>query len=114
MLKEVKRGEIYWVDWTPGRGSEQIGRRPALIIQNDIGNRSSPTTIVSAFSSAPVKPYPFLVKVKAKESGLDRDSAVNLAIIMTIDQTRLGDKCGQLSAAKMAEVDEAIRTSLGL
>ena len=110
----IKRGEIYWVDWSPGRGSEQSGLRPALVIQNDIGNQYSPNTIVAAITTAPVKPYPFIVVITASESGLPKDSSVDLASIMTIDQTRLGDKCGEISSAKMAEVDNAIKKSLGL
>ena len=114
MPEDIKRGEIYWVDWNPGRGSEQSGLRPALVIQNDIGNRYSPTTIVAALTTAVEKQYPFLVKITARESGLPKDSTVNLAAIMTIDKTRLTEKCGELSEAKMNEVSEAIKVSLGL
>ena len=114
MPGESKRGEIYWVDWSPGRGSEQSGLRPALVIQNDVGNKSSPTTVVAAITTALEKPYPFLVQITASESGLPRDSMINLAAILTIDQTRLRDKCGELSQTKMAEVDKAIKTSLAL
>ena len=114
MPREVKRGEIYWVDWSPGRGSEQSGVRPALIIQNDAGNRHSPNTIVASLTTAPNKPYPFLVELTAQESGLDKDAAVDLASIITVSKTRLGDKCGELSQAKMAEVDKAIKVSLAL
>ncbi|MFC1979667.1 type II toxin-antitoxin system PemK/MazF family toxin [Chloroflexota bacterium] len=113
MPREVKRGEIYWVNWNPARGSEQSGLRPALVIQNDIGNKYSPTTIVAALTTAAEKSYPFLLKITAKESGLPKDSTVNLAIIMTIDKTRLTDKCGELSGAKMAKVNEALKASLG-
>ena len=114
MPREVKRGEIYWVDWSPGRGSEQSGLRPALIIQNDTGNRHSPTTIVASISTASEKPYPFLVNFTAKESGLSRDSAVNLSSILTIDQSCLGDKCGELNNTRMTKVNEAIKISLAL
>ena len=114
MAKDIRRGEIYWVNWNPVRGSEQGGLRPALVIQNDIGNKFSPTTIVAALTTAVEKPYPFLVRVTAKESGLPRDSTVNLAVILTIDKTRLTRKCGELSEAKMTEVNEAIKTSLGI
>lgn len=114
MPEEVKRGEIYWVDWSPGRGSEQIGIRPALIIQNNTGNKFSPTTIIASMSTAPEKPFPFLVEVTVGEGGLSQYGAVNLAQILTIDKTCLGDKCGQLSIQKMLEVDRAIKTSLGL
>lgn len=114
MSREVKRGEIYWVDWSPGRGSEQSGVRPALIIQNDIGNRYSPTTIVACCSKADVKPYPFIVPATRQESGLPKDCKINLSAILTIDKSCLGDKCGKLSKEKMAEVDEAIKKSLAL
>jgi len=114
MPREIKRGEIYRVDWSPGRGSEQSGLRPALVIQNDVGNKFSPNTIVAAITTASGKPYPFMVRITASESGLPLDSMIDLAIILTIDQTRLRDKCGELSQTKMAEVDEAIKTSLAL
>ncbi len=114
MPKEIRRGEIYWVDWNPGRGSEQIGRRPALIIQNDIGNALSPNTIVAACSTAQRKPYPFVVLSTKQESGLPKDCSIDLATIMTIDKTRLADKAGELTKQKMAEVDEAIKRSLSL
>lgn len=114
MPREIKRGEIYWVDWGPGRGSEMSGLRPALIIQNDVGNKFSPNTIVAAITTALEKPYPFMVRIIASESGLPRDSIIDLATMLTIDQTRLGEKCGELSQTKMAEVDEAIKTSLAL
>jgi len=102
----VKRGEIHWVDWDPSRGSEQAGKRPALILQNDTGNRHSPTTIVAACSTAPKKQYPFVVAIAKSESGL--------AAIMTIDQSRLCGKVGELTAAKMAEVEQALKYSLAL
>ncbi|MDO8578589.1 MAG: type II toxin-antitoxin system PemK/MazF family toxin [Dehalococcoidales bacterium] len=114
MPADIKRGEIYWIDWNPSRGSEQSGLRPALVIQNDIGNKFSSTTIVAALTTAVEKAYPFLVKITAKESGLPKDSTVNLAVILTIDKTRLTDKCGELNDAKMSEVNEAIKASLGL
>lgn len=90
------------------------GLRPALIIQNDVGNKFSPNTIVAAITTAPSKAYPFMVRITASESGLLRDSKIDLGTVITIDQTRLGDKCGELSQTKMAKVDEAIKTSLAL
>jgi mRNA interferase MazF len=114
MSNEIRRGEIYWVDWTPSRGSEESGRRPSLIIQNDIGNKYSPTTIVAALTTAVEKPYPFMVRITAEESGLKKDSSVNLGAILTVDRTRLVSKCGTLRNRKMAEVDTAIKASLGL
>jgi len=114
MTEECKRGEIYLVNWNPGRGSEQTGKRPALVIQNDTGNKYSPTTIVAACSTASVKAYPFIVRVQAKESGVDKDSSINLAQIMTVDKTRLEIKLGQLSSEKMLEIDGALKVSLGI
>lgn len=114
MPQDIRRGEIYWVDWNPGRDSEQGGLRPALVIQNDVGNRFSATTIVAALTTAAEKPYPFLVSVTARESGLPKDSTVNLAVIMTVDKGRLTEKCGELSQTRMSDVDEAIKVSLGL
>ena len=114
MTEDIKRGQIYWIDWNPGRGSEQIGLRPALVIQNDIGNKYSPTTIVAAFTTTAEKVYPFLVKVPANESSLPKDSTVNLSAILTVDKDRLVKKCGELSKSKMSEVNEAIKISLGL
>ena len=114
MPKEVKRGEIYWVNWTPRRGSEQGGTRPALIIQNDIGNKHSPTTIVAACSTAEVIDYPFIVCLKRGDGGLQEDCHVNLSAILTIDKSCLGDKCGELNDEKMAHVNDAIKHSLSL
>ncbi len=114
MATGCKRGEIYWVNWHPGRGSEQTGRRPALIIQNDIGNQYSPTTIIAACSAAQTKDYPFVVNIGSKESGLPKGCSVNLAQVITIDKARLVKKSGGLSESKMNEIDQAIKYSLGL
>jgi mRNA interferase MazF len=113
-MLEVKRGELYWLNWNPARGSEQSGRRPALVVQNDLGNRSSPTVIVAACTTAPVRPYPFLVPVMIEESGLPKDSVINLSHIVTVDKSRLESKCGELTKEKMVQVDIAIKKSLGL
>jgi len=109
-----KRGEIYEVDWSSGRGSEQTGVRPALIIQNDIGNECSPTTIVAAISSRARRPYPFHVAIEAHESGLPQDSIVKCEQIQTIAQSRLGRRVGKLDADRMREVDRALTNSLGI
>jgi mRNA interferase MazF len=114
MSTECRRGEIYLVNWNPGRGSEQTGIRPALIIQNDIGNKYSPTTIIAAITTVGSKTYPFIVAIKPRESGLERDSFVNLAQIMTIGKERLDKKLGELSDKKMLEIDNAIKNSLAL
>jgi mRNA interferase MazF len=114
MSAECKRGDLWLVNWNPGRGSEQSGKRPALVIQNDIGNKYSPATIVAACSSAKSKSYPFIVGITAKESGLDRESYINLAQVMTIDKARLEIKLGQLSPEKMSGIDMAIKNSLDI
>ena len=123
----VKRGEIYWVEFDPVKGSEQGELRPALVIQNNVGNRYSPTTVVAAITgSIPPEPYPFVVIIEAKESGLPRRSVVNCAQIATIQQTGAGSRLrpkrgestvhpiGQLSPSKMAKVDEALKYNLNL
>jgi mRNA interferase MazF len=123
----VKRGEIYWVEFDPVKGSEQGGLRPALVVQNDTGNRYSTTTVVSAITrTVPPQPYPFVVIIEPHESGLPERSAVNCAQLATIQQvgsdTRLrpprGETIirpiGQLSAAKMADVDQALQYNLAL
>lgn len=109
----VRRGDIWWLDWSPGRGSEQLGQRPALVIQNDLGNSYGPTTIVVSVTTRG-KRYPFIVPISASESGLPEDSFVNLSQVMTIDQVRLVRKSGRLDQAKMSEIDKAIEVSLGL
>lgn len=114
MTEKIKRGEIYWVNWNPSRGSEQKGIRPALVIQNDIGNEYSPTTIIAALTTATEKQYPFTVNITSLESGLPKDSTINLATIMTVDKTRLTEKCGELTQSKISEIDQAIMISLGL
>jgi mRNA interferase MazF len=109
-----KRGEIYLVDFNPARGSEQAGERPAMVIQNDTGNLYSPTTIVAACSTAINKPFPFMFNITAKESGLNYDSSVNLAQILTIDKNRLVKMIGSLPASKIINLNNAIINSLGL
>lgn len=110
----VKRGEIYWINWNPSRGSDQSGVSPSLVVQNDTGNQYSPTTIVAVITTAHEKNYPFLVRITAEESGLPGNSAVNLSVIMTVDKTRLTSKCGELSEKRMDDIDEALKVSLGL
>lgn len=114
-MPDVKRGDIYWVDWGRGQGSEQQGLRPALVIQNDIGNQFSPNTIIASFTrSIPEKPFPVQVKCSPRESGLSDTCVVDLGSIVTISKTRLRGKCGRLILRKMVEVDKAIKGSLGL
>jgi len=108
----VRRGEIYRVDFGTPRGSEQGGERPALVIQNNIGNEKSPTTIVAAITSRIKKLYPFHVDVTAAESGLREDGTILLEQIRTISRDRLMQRYGQLGDNKMKEVDRALRLSL--
>jgi mRNA interferase MazF len=123
----VRRGEIYWVEFDPVKGSEQGGLRPALVVQNDVGNRYSSTTVVVAITRAiPPKPYPFFVVVEPGESGLPQRSAVNCAQIATIQQSGPASRLrpargesevrpiGELSAEKIVEVDAALKFSLAL
>ena len=114
-MLDTKRGDIYWIDLRSGKESEQQGRRPVLVIQNDTGNRFSPNTIIAPFTtSIPEKDFPFQVKCSPRESGLGEPCLVDLGAIVTISKTRLRDKCGRLTLRKMHEVDEAIKVSLGL
>ena len=110
----VRRREIYWIIWNPARGSEQTGTRPALVIQNDVGNQYSATTIVAAVTTALERDYPFTVRLTSAESGLPRDSTVNLSAILTVDKDRLMKLCGSLSEEKMSQVNNALKRSLGL
>ena len=111
----IKRGEIYWINPPVTIGSEQAGRRPFLIIQNDVGNSTSATTIVAAVTSQTSRRwYPFHVSFTSQESGLRRDGIVKCEQIQTVDQSRLGRFLGRLSAEKMREIDMALHHSLGL
>ena len=114
MNKEFpRRGEVWIVNFNPGRGSEQKGIRPALIIQNDIGNQYANTTIVASITTR-IKPYPVTVVLKKEEAGLQEKSMVNLAQILTIDKGRLMKRLGTLSNGRMEEVERALKISLGL
>jgi len=106
-----RRGEVWLVNFNPGRGSEQKGIRPALVIQNDTGNIYASTTIVAAITSS-IKEFPVTVVVSASEGGLKLRSMVNLAQLLTIDKGRLQKRLGNLSESAMEHVDEAIRVSL--
>jgi len=108
-----KRGEVWLVNWNPARGSEQAGKRPALIIQNDIGNENASTTIVAAISSS-VKDYPMNVKIKPPEGGLNLASIVKTSQILTVDKKRLEKRIGRLSKEKIEKVNRAIKLSLDL
>ena len=109
------RGEIYWADLNPVVGHEQGGRRPVLIIQNDIGNRFSSTTIVAPItSSLSAKVYPTEVRVAAGAGNLTKNSSILLNQIKAIDKRWLEQRIGHLDEATMHQVDQAIMISLGL
>ncbi|AOM84136.1 Programmed cell death toxin YdcE [Salisediminibacterium beveridgei] len=111
----VKRGDVYFADLSPVVGSEQGGVRPVLIIQNDIGNRFSPTVIVAAITAQIQKAkLPTHVEINAKKYRFDRDSVILLEQIRTIDKQRLTDKITQLDQDMMEKVDDALRVSIGL
>ena len=112
--RRFQRGEIWTVDLEPVVGAEQGKARPALIIQNDIGNLYSPVLIVAAITSGENARYDVQVQVKAPEGGLHRNSIVLLNQLRTIDKRRVGRYWGRLSARTMQRVDEAIKISLGL
>ncbi|ASL63063.1 Programmed cell death antitoxin YdcD [Bacillus cereus] len=111
----VKRGDVYFADLSPVVGSEQGGVRPVLVIQNDIGNRFSPTVIVAAITAQIQKAkLPTHVEIDAKKYGFERDSVILLEQIRTIDKQRLTDKITHLDEVMMSRVDEALQISLGL
>lgn len=111
----VKRGDIYYANLSPVVGSEQGGHRPVLIIQNDVGNKYSPTVIVAAITSQISKAkLPTHVEISARQYNLEKDSVILLEQLRTIDKRRLKEKVTHLNEEIMEKVDEAIRTSLGL
>jgi len=109
-----KRGEIYLVSFDPALGAEIQKTRPALILQNDIGNRHSLVTIVGAITSNVQRQGPTSVLVKAPEGGLDVDSIVLLNQIRTVDKRRLVKRLGVLRGTTLKQVDQAIMISLAL
>ncbi len=111
----VKRGDVFFADLSPVVGSEQGGVRPVLVIQNDIGNRFSPTVIVAAITAQIQKAkLPTHVEINAEQHGFDRDSVILLEQIRTIDKTRLTDKITHLDEAMMRKVNDSLQISLGL
>ena len=111
----IKRGEIYYADLSPVIGSEQGGIRPVLIIQNDIGNKYSPTVIAAAITSQREKTkLPTHISVEANDCGLAKDSIVLLEQVRTIDKQRLKERMGSLDNNSMGLVDKALTVSFGL
>ncbi len=111
----VKRGDIYYADLSPVVGSEQGGMRPVLIVQNDTGNRHSPTVIAAAITSQMGKAkLPTHIELTGRSVGLTKDSVILLEQIRTIDKSRLKEKMGRLDGDTMTKVDNAIAVSFGL
>ncbi len=111
----VKRGDIFYADLSPVVGSEQGGVRPVLVVQNNIGNKYSPTIIISAITSQINKAkLPTHVEITAPEYGLPKDSVVLLEQIRTIDKKRLRERIGRFNDDMMETVDKCLKISLGL
>ena len=111
----VKRGDIYYADLSPVKGSEQGGVRPVLIVQNDIGNKYSPTVIAAAITSQINKAkMPTHIEIDAKGYGLSKDSVILLEQIRTIDKKRLKEKIGKADENLMKKINEALLISFGL
>ncbi|MBE6778743.1 MAG: type II toxin-antitoxin system PemK/MazF family toxin [Ruminococcaceae bacterium] len=111
----VHRGDIYYADLSPVVGSEQGGTRPVLIVQNDVGNRFSPTVIAAAITSQKDKTrLPTHIQLQATGSGLQRDSIVLLEQIRTLDKRRLKEHMGRLDDVSMRRIDRALQVSFGL
>lgn len=114
MEEQIKRGEIYYADLSPVVGSEQGGVRPVLVLQNDVGNKYSPTVIVTAITSQLGKAkLPTHVELPADQYNLPKNSVALLEQIRTLDKRRLQEKVTSLSADKMREVNKALLISLG-
>lgn len=115
MDNTVKRGDIFYADLSPVVGSEQGGVRPVLVIQNDTGNRHSPTIIAAAITSQTAKAkLPTHIELAAMSCGLPKDSVILLEQIRTLDKKRLREKMGRLDDKTMLSVDNAIAVSFGL
>lgn len=113
-MNEIKRGEIYYADLSPVVGSEQGGMRPTLILQNNVGNKFSPTVIVAAITSQIGKAkIPTHIELPSRTYFLPKDSVVLLEQIRTIDKARLRERISVLDNAKMEEINRAILISLG-
>ncbi len=112
---EIKRGEVFYADLSPVVGSEQGGIRPVLIVQNNVGNRHSPTVIAAAITSKTGKsPLPTHISINRSDCGLTRDRGVLLHQLRTIDKTRLRERTGTLPDSRLQQVDSALGISLGL
>ncbi len=111
-----RRGDLYWVDFGATRGSEQAGRRPGLVVSNDVGNRFSAIVIVAPVTSRiPRRAYPVHVRVQPEQAnGLARESVVVCEQIIAVAKERLDGRIGAVATATMAAIDDALRVSLAL
>jgi len=110
----VKRGEIYYADLSPVIGSEQAGVRPVLIVQNDVGNKFSPTIIAIAITSKQKVKLPTHIEIEGTKYGLDKDSVILAEQIRTLDKKRLKEKVGKVDEETMEKVKKAIEISFGI
>ena len=111
----IKRGDIYYADLSPVVGSEQGGVRPVLIIQNNVGNRYSPTVIAAAITSKTDKTkLPTHIPIEARDCGLYKDSVVLLEQVRTLDKRRLREKMGSVNVQSMKQINQALSVSFGL
>lgn len=111
----IKKGDLYFADLSPVMGSEQGGVRPVLVVQNDVGNKFSPTIIVAAVTSKRNKAdLPTHVEIDAAENGLTKNSVVLLEQLRTIDKRRLKERIGTIDKTRLPEVNEALSVSLGI
>ena len=111
----VKRGDIFYADLSPVVGSEQGGVRPVLVVQNDVGNKYSPTVIVAAITSQINKAkMPTHIELSGDDYGLSKDSVVLMEQIRTIDKKRLKEKIGHMDEEHSRDIDEALKISFGL
>lgn len=114
-MTNIKRGELYYADLSPVVGSEQGGVRPVLIVQNDVGNKYSPTTIIANITSKDKRSIPTHVNIhKSMENGLTKDSTILLEQLRTIDNCRIKGKIGQLNQKDLNNVMDAMKISLAM
>ena len=115
MILMVKRGDIFYADLSPVIGSEQGGTRPVLIVQNDVGNKYSPTVIITAITSQINKAkLPTHIELPGDEYGLSKDSVILAEQVRTIDKRRLKERIGHLDDALMLQIDLALKISFGI
>lgn len=110
----IKRGDIYYADLSPVIGSEQAGVRPILVVQNDVGNKFSPTIIGIAITSKQKAKLPTHIEIEGTKYGLDKDSVILAEQIRTLDKRRLKEKVGRLDKETMEKVKRAIEISFGI